>query len=151
MCFLHGLELLSTSCGFDSRWEHQFSGNEDSFIAAFFMQNCNFGDRFVSETRLKIQILSVGMDVCHRFTFSGLSLRGINYNLFWTGFFTRIFQEKTDHFCTDFISTDAAQVNLTYIGILRSTNLLTPEHNSWFDISMMSSRGIFLPSATHLR
>ena len=22
MCFLHGLELLSASCGFDSRWEH---------------------------------------------------------------------------------------------------------------------------------
>ena len=58
-----------------------FSGNEDSFIAAFFMQNCNFSDKFVSETRLKILILSAGMDACHRFIFSGLSPRGINYSV----------------------------------------------------------------------
>ena len=37
------------------------------------MQNCNFSDKFVSETRLKILILSAGMDACHRFIFFGLS------------------------------------------------------------------------------
>ena len=58
-----------------------FSGNEDSFIAAFFMQNCNFSDKFVSEAGLKRLILSVGMDACHRFIFFGLSLRGINYSV----------------------------------------------------------------------
>ncbi|RGI47003.1 hypothetical protein, partial [Roseburia sp. OM03-18] len=58
-----------------------FSGNEDSFIAAFFMQNCNFSDKFVSEAGLKILILSAGMDACHRFTFSDLSHKGINYNV----------------------------------------------------------------------
>ena len=57
------------------------SGNEDSFIAAFFVQNCNFSDKFVSETRLKILTLSAGMDACHRFIFSGLSPRGINYSV----------------------------------------------------------------------
>ena len=57
------------------------SGNEDSFIAAFFMQNCNFSDKFVSEAGLKILILSAGMDACHRFTFSDLSHKGINYNV----------------------------------------------------------------------
>ena len=30
------------------------------------MQNCNFSDKFVSETRLKILILSAGMDACHQ-------------------------------------------------------------------------------------
>ena len=45
------------------------------------MQNCNFSDKFVSETRLKILILSEGMDACHQFTFSGLSPRGINYSV----------------------------------------------------------------------
>ena len=39
-------------------------------IAAFFMQNCNFSDKFVSKTRLKILILSAGMDACHQFTLS---------------------------------------------------------------------------------
>jgi hypothetical protein len=34
------------------------------------MQNCNFSDKFVSETRLKILILSAGMDACHQFTLS---------------------------------------------------------------------------------
>ena len=32
---------------------------------AFFMQNCNFSDKFVSETGLNILILSAGMDACH--------------------------------------------------------------------------------------
>ena len=45
------------------------------------MQNCNFSDKFVSETRLKILILSARMDACHRFTFFGLSSRGTNYNV----------------------------------------------------------------------
>ena len=40
---------------------------------------------------------------------------------------------------------------LYYIGILCSTSPLTPEHNSLLDISMISSKGIFLPSITHLR
>ncbi len=35
----------------------------------------------VYETRLKILTLSAGMDACHRFIFSGLSPRGINYNV----------------------------------------------------------------------
>ena len=42
------------------------------------MQNCNFSDKFVSETGLKILIVSARMDACHRFIFSGLSPRGIN-------------------------------------------------------------------------
>ena len=45
------------------------------------MQNCNFSDKFVSEAGLKILILSAGMDACHRFTFSDLSHKGINYNV----------------------------------------------------------------------
>ena len=60
-----------------------FSGNEDSFIAAFFMQNCNFSHKFVSETGLKILILSAGMNACHQFTFFSLSPVGINYNVRW--------------------------------------------------------------------
>jgi len=44
------------------------------------VQNCNFSDRFVSETGLKILILSARIDACHRFTFSGLSYKGINYS-----------------------------------------------------------------------
>ena len=45
------------------------------------MQNCNFSDKFVSETRLKILILSAGMDDCHQFTLSSPSPRGINYSV----------------------------------------------------------------------
>ena len=40
-----------------------FSGNEDIFVTAFFMQNCNFDDKFVSETGLKMLILSAGINV----------------------------------------------------------------------------------------
>ena len=47
------------------------------------MQNYNFSDKFVSETRLKILILSEGMNACHRFTFSGLPPGGINYSVGW--------------------------------------------------------------------
>ena len=39
-------------------------------VYAFFMQNCNFSDKFVSETRLKMLILSAGMDACHQNTLS---------------------------------------------------------------------------------
>ena len=35
------LELLSASCGFDSRWE-QLCGNEKYFITAFFMKKWQF-------------------------------------------------------------------------------------------------------------
>ena len=60
MCIRDSLRLY---CRFDSYRERSIlSGNEDSFIAAFFVQNCNFSDRFVSETGLKILILSAGMD-----------------------------------------------------------------------------------------
>ena len=45
------------------------------------MQNCNFSDKFVSKTGLKILILSAGMDACHRFRFSDLSHQRINYNV----------------------------------------------------------------------
>ena len=37
--------------------------------------------RIYKDFRLKILILSAGMDACHRFTFSGLSPRGINYSV----------------------------------------------------------------------
>ena len=47
------------------------------------MQNCNFSDKFVSETGLNILILSAGMDACHWFTFSSLSPGRINYSVGW--------------------------------------------------------------------
>ena len=37
---------------------------------------------------------------------------------------------------------------LYYIGILYSTSPLTPEHNNRLDISMISSKGIFLPNSS---
>ena len=48
-------------------------------LLRLFMQDCNFSDKFVSETRQKRLILSAGMDACHRFIFFGLSPKGINY------------------------------------------------------------------------
>ena len=47
------------------------------------MQNCNFSDKFISETRQKRLLLSAGMDACHWFIFFGLSPRGINYSVGW--------------------------------------------------------------------
>ena len=39
--------------------------------------------------------------------------------------------------------------NVYQIGALYSTKPFTPAHRSWFDIFIISSRGIFFPSATH--
>ena len=64
------------------------------------MQNCNLSDKFVSEAGLKILILSAGMDACHRFTFSDLSHKGINYNVGWAlGCKIRKRSEKTLYSC----------------------------------------------------
>ena len=55
---------------------------------------------FVSEAGLKILILSAGMDACHRFTFSDLSHKGINYNVGWAlGCKIRKRSEKTLYSC----------------------------------------------------
>ena len=61
----HQPVLLRLYCRFDSYRRRSFLAVMKIVSLPLFMQNCNFSDKFVSETGLIILILSAGMDACH--------------------------------------------------------------------------------------